>query len=308
MSDKYFIEQLSAVVKSAVNIIARDLREIGGLQGSRSSVTMEFATRSYSRVARVIHKALMDVSKLYAIETPKQIKLYMDGARKLISTSDINSTDHSILNTESILGTFAINPIGGIANFARAIPLINVDISVQTNGEQLHYPSMSHAIMYNLNENVFLTATTHNGAYLDNNKIKISSISNINNAYAIIEGFESAARFGTHPSYDKHLLLAIKNLSMQCSSNLKLGNTSLALAYLACGRVDFVIDLDISDPLEIAAGFFIAKESGAMITTIDGRSSDVKDMIQDRALIASNGIIHDSLIARIQKGLSKGKQ
>jgi myo-inositol-1(or 4)-monophosphatase len=303
MSDKYFIEQLSAAIKGVVNIVARDLREVGGLQGSRPGVITEFVKRSYCKVARVINRELVNISKLYEVIIPEKIVLYAEGHRKLIATDAISNEENTDSDPGQMLGTFIINPIGGMTNFARAISLLNIDISVQDVREGEHFSTVSHAVMYNMNENIFITATVSNGAYADNGRIKVSETSKIGNIYAIIEGFESAVRFGDRAIINKELLLSLKNISIRFASNLKLNNTALALAYLACGKVDLVIDLDLNDPIEIAAGFCIAKEAGAVITTIDGRSSDMKDIAQDRAFIASNGMLHGEIISKL-KGLS----
>ena len=75
------------------------------------------------------------------------------------------------------------------------------------------------------------------------------------------------------------------------------GAASLDLCYIACGRYDGFWELNLS-PWDTAAGALIVQEAGGRVTDFSGTSfSNYKPEI-----VASNGLIHDRMIAIIAQG------
>ena len=73
------------------------------------------------------------------------------------------------------------------------------------------------------------------------------------------------------------------------------GSAALDLAWVAAGRYDGFWETGLSI-WDIAAGIIIIRESGGIVTGIDGSEED----LYNGNLIAGNEIIHNSLIKEIK--------
>jgi myo-inositol-1(or 4)-monophosphatase len=70
------------------------------------------------------------------------------------------------------------------------------------------------------------------------------------------------------------------------------GCASLDLCHVAAGRLDGYWELDI-EPWDVAAGSLIVEEAGGRVSRADGAAW----RLGDRGIVATNGIIHDRMIA-----------
>ena len=78
------------------------------------------------------------------------------------------------------------------------------------------------------------------------------------------------------------------------------GSAALDLCYLACGRFDGFWELKLS-PWDTAAGLLILREAGGVATRLDGSPYD----IHQPDLLASNGHIHEQMMAVVRRVLEK---
>ncbi len=72
----------------------------------------------------------------------------------------------------------------------------------------------------------------------------------------------------------------------------RLGSAVSDLAYVAAGRFDGYWELRLA-PWDVAAGALLVEEAGGRVTDVDGGPLD----LAAPTLIASNGRIHDEIIA-----------
>jgi myo-inositol-1(or 4)-monophosphatase len=71
-----------------------------------------------------------------------------------------------------------------------------------------------------------------------------------------------------------------------------MGSAVLYLAWLATGRLDGYWELRLG-PWDVAAGSLLVEEAGGRVTNLTGGALD----IDAPALVASNGRIHDAILA-----------
>jgi myo-inositol-1(or 4)-monophosphatase len=75
----------------------------------------------------------------------------------------------------------------------------------------------------------------------------------------------------------------------------RLGSAAIDLCYVAAGRMDGFWERDLK-PWDVAAGALIVAEAGGRVTQMDGRPFQSRD----RDVLASNGRIHDAMLAIIE--------
>jgi myo-inositol-1(or 4)-monophosphatase len=76
----------------------------------------------------------------------------------------------------------------------------------------------------------------------------------------------------------------------------RLGSAALDLCYVAAGRFDAFWEQHLK-PWDVAAGALIVEEAGGQVTGMDGSPFDPSAA----HLVASNGRIHDQLLAVIRE-------
>ena len=69
------------------------------------------------------------------------------------------------------------------------------------------------------------------------------------------------------------------------------GSAALDLCYVASGRLDGFWELKLS-PWDVAAGYLLVEEAGGRISNLAGGAA----FGSGREVVASNGIIHDSML------------
>ena len=144
-----------------------------------------------------------------------------------------------------------------ITNFLHGFPQFAVSIALMYRGQP------EQAIVYDPLRQELFTASKGAGAYMNNRRMRVSKRKSLQGAL-LGTGFP----FGDN----EHMELFIstfKALFPLVAGIRRAGAASLDLAYVACGRLDgfWEIGLHIWD---IAAGDLLIRESGGIITAIDG--------------------------------------
>lgn len=151
---------------------------------------------------------------------------------------------------------FLVDPIDGTANFVFGIPHYCISIAVLEGGE------IVQGVVFNPVANELYWAESGQGAYLNGNRLK-----NPDRSLG-----ESVVGVGGSP-YDPDSIEPTVRLVakiMQGSDFRRLGSAALDLCYVASGCQGGYIEFAIN-PWDIAAGTLIAREAGAIVTTMDGK-------------------------------------
>ena len=163
--------------------------------------------------------------------------------------------------------TWIIDPIDGTINFLHGIPHFAISIALKSKNEII-----SGLIFDPIKDEMFF-AEKNNGAFFNNQRIRVSNKNNIDDCLFAIGG-----KLKNEPIF----------------SNRKSGSAALDLAYVAAGRYDgyFQKDLNLWD---IAAGIILVKEAGGIINDLD------LDNLKNINVIASNPNINVKFKEKILK-------
>ena len=236
---------LNVMIKAsekASKILIRDFGEIENLQVSRKGPN-DFVTNSDIKTERII----------------------IDELKKAKPNYSIISEEYGVEINKDEKNTWLIDPIDGTINFLHGIPHFAISIALKSNNE------IVSGIIFDPIKNELFFAEKNNGAYFNNQRIRVSRKNEINDCL-----FVTGGKIKIEP-----------NLTYRRS-----GCAALDMAYVASGRYDgyFQNNLKIWD---IAAGIILIKEAGGIINDIDlNKTENIK-------VIASSEDINAKLIEKI---------
>jgi myo-inositol-1(or 4)-monophosphatase len=173
-----------------------------------------------------------------------------------------------------------VDPLDGTTNFAHSFPVFNVTLGLERAGE------MIAGVVYDPVRQEMFTAERGAGAYLNNHRMKVSSVNALGDSLAST-GFPSRKR---HHNVNIHFYY---QLAMASHGVRRTGSAAIDLADVACGRLDFFWEFGLK-PWDMAAGTLLVREAG-------GRTSDMKggphSVTGSEHLLADNGALHDEVLA-----------
>lgn len=199
--------------------------------------------------------------------------------------------DHFILSEET--GSvhtdsnikWIIDPIDGTINFANGIPICCVSIGVEQHGE------MIMGAVFNPFMNELFFAEKGKGATLNEQPIKVSDKDNLLTS-CLVTGFPYQYLDTPNGPLEIFEKLIRKSIPVR-----RLGSAALDLCWTAAGRFDGFYEHKL-EAWDSAAGYLIVQEAGGIVTDLKG---DKFNPYQP-GIIASNGKIHDQLLALMKGG------
>ena len=208
---------IKAAEKASKSII-RDFGEVEKLQVSKKGPA-DFVTNSDFKVEKII----------------------MEELEKARPTYSLISEEKGIKNNKDNDNTWIIDPIDGTVNFLHGVPHFAISIALKSNNEIIS------GLIFDTIKNEIFFAEKNNGAFFNNQRIRVSNKNNIQDCLFAVGGkLENKLDF----------------------PNRKTGCAALDLAYVASGRYDgyFQKGLCLWD---IAAGIILVKEAGGIINDIN---------------------------------------
>ena len=127
------------------------------------------------------------------------------------------------------------------------------------------------------------------GAWLGERRLQVTRESELGRAL-VATGFA----YDVHRSNDDNLA-SFRNVVKTARGIRRDGSAALDLCYVAAGRLDAYWELKLH-PWDVAAGFLILEEAGGRLTDSHGRRADRSG----RDVVASNGGVHDALLAALE--------
>ena len=209
--------------EKASKILIRDFGEIEKLQISVKGPS-DFVSSADTKAEKIIINELTKAKKNYSI---------------------LSEEDGSKINTDS-KNVWIIDPIDGTTNFLHGVPHFAISIALKSNNE------IVSGLIYDPIKDEMFYAEKNNGAFFNNQRIKVSKKKNI-----------QSCLFGTGGKEKIETDLITR----------KSGSAALDMAYVAAGRYDgyFQNNLNLWD---IAAGIIIIKEAGGIINEINLSEND----------------------------------
>ena len=225
-------------------VIIRDFGEIENLQVSKKG-PRDFVTKTDRRAEEIIIEELSKSKKKYSFITEES----------------------GILKNTDVDNIWIIDPIDGTTNFLHGIPHFAISLALKINNE------IVSGIIFDPIKNEMFYAEKNNGAYFNNQRIRVSKKNNLEECL-----------FGTNIEGVK-----LTNLNVRCS-----GSASLDLAYVSAGRLDgfFQNKLNIWD---IAAGILLIEEAGGKVNNFE------KNKISKINLKASSTNIFTKMMENLDK-------
>tara|TARA_Y100000996_G_scaffold120143_1_gene89900 strand:- start:273 stop:1052 length:780 start_codon:yes stop_codon:yes gene_type:complete len=163
---------------------------------------------------------------------------------------------------------WVINPIDCYENFINKLPLFNVSITI------FHKRCAYATVIFNPIKDEMTTAIKGNGAMQENKKIRHTK------------------------NHEKRLLYSIKSSAIEDKlrayidgESRNIGSPSTEFAYLSSGSLDLIIYPSI-DILDSAAGILLCKESGILISDIEGND----DIYNSTSIIAAKSWLHSKIL------------
>ena len=217
--------------EKASKILIRDYGEIEKLQVSKKGAA-DFVTNADLKVEKIIIEEL----------------------KKARPDFSLISEENGIKKNKNTNNTWIIDPIDGTINFLHGVPHFAISIALKSNNE------IVSGLIYDPIKDEMFFAEKNNGAFLNNQKIRVSKKNIIENClFTTGEAFEKKPDFLYRKS----------------------GCAALDLAYVAAGRYDgyFQKNLNLWD---IAAGIVLINEAGGIINELN------LDNLNHIKIIASN--------------------
>ncbi|MEJ2012704.1 MAG: inositol monophosphatase family protein [Anaerolineales bacterium] len=177
-----------------------------------------------------------------------------------------------------------IDPIDGTTNFAHGLPDFTICLAyIQAGNPQL-------GIIYNPARGELYTALRDGGAYLNETPIHVSQ-------QLELEQSLLSAGFPYDPnSIDFDVFDAWQRIFYRSQGIRHIGCASMNPAYVASGVLEAFWEEGFQ-PWDLAAGILLVTEAGGRVSRIDGGPDPLREPC---SLLASNGLLHDELLALLQ--------
>ena len=175
-----------------------------------------------------------------------------------------------------------IDPLDGTTNFAHGFPVFCVSIALEHKGTRV-----AGAVFDPTRDELF-AAELGRGAYLNHNRIAVSKIDNL--AECLV-----ATGFPSHKRHKNPNIFFYHQITLRTHGVRRAGSAALDLCSVAAGRVDGFWEFNLN-PWDTAAGVLIAEEAGGRVSRFDGSYFQ----IDSRETLASNGLVHNALLAEFE--------
>lgn len=178
---------------------------------------------------------------------------------------------------------WVFDPLDGTTNYAHGLPIFCASLALEIDGR-----SVVGAVFDPTRRELF-TAEMGQGSFLNGTPLGVSSTAQLLDAL-LVTGFP----YDVHQQTSELLQLFGAFLG-RARAVRRLGSAALDLCYVAAGRFDGFWEQHLR-PWDVAAGALIVGEAGGLVTGMDGSPFDPVAA----HLVASNGLIHDSMLAVIR--------
>jgi myo-inositol-1(or 4)-monophosphatase len=214
-----------------------------------------------------------------------------DAEAKIVGILRSEFPDHEILAEEGGLSKgrssskrWLIDPLDGTTNFAHSYPFFCISIALEADGEVVL------GVVFNPISEELFWAQTGEGAWLNDEPIHVSRIDSLSESL-LATGFPPDSATAKDNN-----LLQFATLTNMCQGVRRDGAAALDLCFVACGRLDGFWERKLA-PWDMGAGIIIISEAGGKVTDPANGPLD----ISKGHIVATNGLVHDSLVQVLQE-------
>ncbi len=180
-----------------------------------------------------------------------------------------------------------IDPLDGTTNFLHGFPKYSVSIAVKFRGV------LTHAVVYDPNNNELFTASRGSGAYLNDYRIRVSKRTRFEDC---LIGTGLPFRDLTH--MDAYFAM-LKDIVPRTAGIRRPGSAALDLAYVAAGRYDGFWEIGLA-PWDMAAGCLLITEAGGLVGDLQGNET----YLESGQIVAGNPKVFSSILQVIAPHLT----
>ncbi len=240
----------------------------------------------------VISKALKEKQKLvisekgahdFVTQIDKQAEeRLINGLSRILPGSGFLAEE----NTGNISGRefmWIIDPLDGTTNFIHSVPLFSISVALMYQ----HQPVVG--VIYEINLDECFYSWQNGDAYLNNDKIKVSSINNLSRSL-----FATGFPYYNYDRLDSYMGLFIQMLKTT-SGLRRLGSAAVDLAWVACGRLEGFFEYGLH-PWDVAAGAFIIQQAGGIVCDFEGKNN----YLYGKEIVACNKEIHTEFMNQVK--------
>ena len=242
--------------RKASKTVIRDFGEIENLQVSLKGPG-DFVTNCDKKVEKILIDELLKARPSYSILSEEIGEINNDDSFKWI-----------------------IDPIDGTSNFLHGVPHFAISVGLEHNKEIIC------GIIYDPIKDEMFTAEKGNGSYMNNQRMRVSSRSKLEDCMIFTGGPKRDAK-NRELALKEYYKFSIKVLT----PIRKLGSASLDMAYVAAGRCDGFWQRNLNY-WDIAAGIILVKEAGGFVTDFNGEN----EYIQNKTILVTNSKIDKEMI------------
>jgi myo-inositol-1(or 4)-monophosphatase len=171
-----------------------------------------------------------------------------------------------------------VDPLDGTANYAHGLPVFGISLAVQWKGERVA------GVIYDPSRDELFAAEQGGGAYLNGTKIRVSSITKLNECLM-------ATGFPIYKRHENPNIYFCHQMSLRTHGVRRSGSAALDLASIACGRLDGFWELNLK-PWDTAAGVLIVEEAAGRVSNLRGGPFQ----LDGPETLATNGLLHEELL------------
>jgi len=227
----------------------------------------------------------------FRVEHKDSVNLVTDADRRaeeaIVHTIRVEYPSHQVLAEERGLQAkepspfkWVIDPLDGTTNFAHGFPAYCVSIGLEYQGRGIL------GVVFDPTRQELFVAEAGRGAFLNGTQIHVSRTPKLD-AALLVTGFAYDIRESPHNNLDHFARFALRAQGIR-----RTGTAALDLCYVAAGRFDGFWELKLQ-PWDTAAGALMVLEAGGRVTDFKGGPFS----IYGREIVASNGDIHDAMLA-----------
>lgn len=209
---------------------------------------------------------------------------------KIIEIVHKHFPEHNVLSEEvgnlNMLSDYVwiVDPIDGTINYAHSVPIFCISIALEIKKEVVL------GMVYNPITKERFFAEKGKGAFLNDKKISVTDTGALRDAL-LVTGFPYGAKDNMDHCIDHFVNFVKLGLPIR-----RLGSAAIDICYVACGHFDGFWEVSLN-AWDVAAGYLIAKEAGAVLTDFFGKDYS----IYNKQILATNGKIHNEMMGVLAK-------
>jgi len=253
---------------------------------------MNIAIKAARRAGAIINRATQDLGRLTVTKKgPADFVSEVDRSAEeaIISVLREAYPDHSFLGEEGgAIGEsefqWIIDPLDGTTNFLHGFPMYCTSIGLAHKGP------ITQGVIYDPIRNDLFTATRGSGAYLNDRRLRVSSLLKMEDAL-IGSGFPYSSM-----AHQERYMRMLAEVMRKSAGIRRPGSAALDLAYVAAGRYDGFWELGLK-PWDMAAGTLLIQEAGGLVSDLEGNNQ----FLETGSVVAGNPKIFAQLLSLVSR-------